>query len=103
MRELQRRRVEVLARLNALARSAEGYLELIQGAVDTLVAHDEIVACAVGRPAAFGQLTYEAVAGAAFAVSLRAPRRGDALPVCSNAGSPELGRASCRGGVCQSV
>jgi diguanylate cyclase (GGDEF)-like protein len=89
MRELQRRRVAVLARLNTLAWSAESYLELIQGAVDTLVAHDEIVACAVGRPDAFGELTYEAVAGVAFADYLRALRRGDTSPVRANAGSPE--------------
>ncbi|MEO8780111.1 MAG: diguanylate cyclase, partial [Rhodanobacter sp.] len=36
MRELQRMRVTLLARLNALAWSAEGYLELIQGVVDIL-------------------------------------------------------------------
>jgi EAL domain-containing protein (putative c-di-GMP-specific phosphodiesterase class I) len=89
MRELQRRRVAVLAALNALAWSAQGYLELIQGAVDILVEHDEIIACAVGRPEASGELAYEAVAGEAFAAYLRALVRGEAAPIGVNADSLE--------------
>lgn len=81
MRELQRMRVALLARLNALAWSAEGYLELIQGAVDILVSHREICACAVGRPDMSGELAYEAVAGVAFAEYLRALGAGNAMPI----------------------
>lgn len=84
MRELQRRRVALLARLNALAWSAEGYLELIQGAVDILESHEEIIACAAGRPDGSGYLTYEAVAGAAFAEYLRALVVGHARPIRVN-------------------
>ena len=89
MRETQRRRVAVLARLNALAWSAEGYLDLIQGAVDALADHDEILACAVGRPDTAGRLTYEAVAGEAFAEYLRALARGETAPIGVQGGSPE--------------
>ncbi|MEO9078467.1 MAG: EAL domain-containing protein [Rhodanobacter sp.] len=89
MRELQRRRVALLARLNALAWSAESYLQLIQGVVDIMASHEEISACAVGRPDASGQLTYEAVAGQAFAEYLRALDAGDALPIHVDAGRPE--------------
>ncbi len=89
MRELQRRRVALLARLNALAWSAESYLELIQGVVDIMVSHEEISACAVGRPDATGELTYEAVAGEAFAAYLRALAKGMALPIRVDAGRPE--------------
>ena len=88
MRALQRQRVALLARLNALAWSAEGYLELIQGAVDILNAHQEISACAVGRPDVSGQLTYEAVAGAPFAEYLRALAAGKTLPVRVYANRP---------------
>ena len=91
MRKTQRRRVALLARLNALAWSADGYLELIQGAVDALTAHDEIIACAVGRPDATGRLTYEAVAGEAFADYLRALGRGEASPIGVRGGSAEGG------------
>ena len=88
MRALQRQRVGLLARLNALAWSAEVYLELIQGVVDILVSHPEIRACAVGRPDVSGQLTYEAVAGASFARFLRAVAAGEALPARVDAGYP---------------
>ena len=88
MRELQRLRVALLARLNALAWSAEGYLGLIQGVVDILVSHQEIIACAVGRPDASGQLTYEAVAGPAFTGYLRALAAGTAVPVRIDEGYP---------------
>jgi diguanylate cyclase (GGDEF)-like protein len=91
MRELQRRRVALIARLNALAWSADGYLELIQGVVDILVAHEEIIACTVGRPALSGEMTYEAVAGAAFTEYLRALAAGGARPVGVEEGNPEGG------------
>ena len=89
MRDLQRERVALLAKLNALAWSAEGYLELIQGVVDLLAGHDEIISCAVGRPDESGQLTYEAVGGEAFADYLRALAQGLASPIHVAAGSPE--------------
>jgi diguanylate cyclase (GGDEF)-like protein len=88
MRELQRRRVALLARVNALAWSAEGYLELIQGVADILVSHKEIVACSAGRPDASGQLTYEAVAGTAFAEYLHALVSGKAAPIRVDADQP---------------
>jgi diguanylate cyclase (GGDEF)-like protein len=81
MRELQRARVALLARLNALAWSSESYLQLIQGVVDLMVSHKEIMACAVGRPNASGELTYEAVGGLAFAQYLRALGSGQARPI----------------------
>ncbi len=77
MRELQRRRVAVIERINVLAWSADSYLELIEGAVDVLVTHEEITACAVGRPNADGDVTYEAVAGTAVADYLRALSHGE--------------------------
>lgn len=89
MRDLQRQRVALLARLNALTWSAEGYLELIQGAVDILETHREISACAVGRPDTSGQLTYEAVAGDAFAQYLRALTAGRTLSIRVDANHPE--------------
>jgi diguanylate cyclase (GGDEF)-like protein len=89
MRGLQRRRVALLARLNALAWSADGYAELIQGVADILVTHDEILSCAAGRPDASGELTYEAVAGEAFASYLRELGRGDAALIGVNAATPE--------------
>ena len=96
MREMQRERVALLARLNALAWSADGYLELIQGVVDTLAEHSEICSCAVGRPAEDGQLTYEAVGGEAFAEYLRVLARGETAPIRVNADSPLGGGPSGR-------
>lgn len=89
MRELQRRRIALLGRLNALAWSADSYLDLIQGTVDILIAHEEIVGCAVGRPDSSGLLTYEAVSGEAFADYLRALAQGQAAPIRVDADSPE--------------
>ena len=91
MRALQRRRVAVLGRINVLAWSAESYLELIQRAADVLVTHEEIMACAVGRPNPDGELTYEAVAGSAVADYLRAASRGEAVPIRVDSDS-SLGR-----------
>ena len=89
MREMQRGRVALLARLNALAWSADGYLELVQGVVDALASHEEITSCAVGRPDETGQLTYEAVGGQAFADYLRALSLGQAAPIRVDADSRE--------------
>jgi len=96
MRAMQRERVALLARLNALAWSAEGYLGLIQGVVDILASHQEITACAVGRPDASGRLTYEAVSGSAFAGYLRALEAGKALPIRVDENHPEGGSPSGR-------
>jgi diguanylate cyclase (GGDEF)-like protein len=96
MRKLQRQRVALLARLNALAWSAEGYLELIQGVVDILASHDEIMACAVGRPETSGRFTYEAVAGKPFTDYLRAMELGETAPVGVKAEDPEGGGPSGR-------
>lgn len=89
MRDMQRERVALLARLNGLAWSADGYLELIQGVVDALAAHDEISSCAVGRPDHTGQLTYEAVGGEGFANYLRELAQGKVAAIRVNADSPE--------------
>ena len=89
MRELQRQRVALLARINALAWSADGYAELIQGLVELLVTHPEISSCAVGRPDTDGQLTYEAVAGEAFAEYLHALARGETSSIRVGVHSPE--------------
>jgi len=96
MREVQRERVALLARLNALAWSADGYLELIQCVVDVLATHREICSCAVGRPDESGQLTYEAVGGEAFAEYLRGLVRGEAAPIRVNSDSPQGGGPSGR-------
>lgn len=89
MRELQRKRVAVLAQLNALAWSAESYLALIQGAADILAAHPEILACSVGRPDHDGRLTYEAASGTAFTRYLRALATGRVAPIGVHATRPE--------------
>ncbi len=95
-RALQRRRVAVLASLNTLAWSAQSYLELIEGVVNILVKHEEIIACAVGRADSSGELTYEAVAGEAFAGYLLALGRGETAPVLINADSDKGGGPSGR-------
>jgi diguanylate cyclase (GGDEF)-like protein len=89
MRTLQRRRVAVLAKLNALAWSAESYLDLIEGVVHTLTAHEEVLASAVGRPDAAGKLIYEAVSGEVFACYLRALESGEVAPILISADRPE--------------
>ncbi|MEO8748541.1 MAG: EAL domain-containing protein [Rhodanobacter sp.] len=94
MRKLQRHRVAVLNRLNALAWSADSYLELIQGAVDILVRHDEILASAVGRPDPGGELTYEAIAGTAMTDYLRAVAHNQAKAICVDLDCSQ-GRGPC--------
>jgi diguanylate cyclase (GGDEF)-like protein len=89
MRTLQRRRVAVLATINALAWSAESYLDLIEGVAHTLAAHEEILACAVGRPDRAGQLTYEAVSGEVFACYLQAVESGQVAPILVSADRAE--------------
>ena len=88
MRELQRRRVALLGRLNVLAWSADSYLEFAQGVVDILASHEEIAACAVGRPDQHGELTYEAVAGKIVADYLHAVSLGVAVSISVNRDSP---------------
>lgn len=89
MRELQRKRVAVMAQLNALAWSAESYLGLIQGTADILAGHQEFLACSVGRPDRDGELTYEAAAGKAFTRYLRALASGRAAPIGVRSGRPD--------------
>ncbi|MEO6798682.1 MAG: diguanylate cyclase [Rhodanobacter sp.] len=96
MRTLQRSRVALLARLNALAWSAENYVELIQGVVDILESHQEISACSAGRPDSSGRLTYEAVAGHVFTVFMREVSAGQALPIRVDSGHAEGGGPSGR-------
>ncbi len=89
MRALQRQRVVLLARLNALAWSAEGYLELIQGVVDILESHQEICACSVARIDVSGAEIIEAVAGVTFTEYLRVLTAGKALPARIDTDDPE--------------
>jgi diguanylate cyclase (GGDEF)-like protein len=96
MRALQRSRVALLARLNALAWSAEAYVELIQGMVDILETHQEISACSVGRPDSSGRLTYEAVAGHVFTSYMRELTTGQALPIRVDTDHAEGGGPSGR-------
>ncbi len=91
MRAVQRGRDALIARVSALAWSAESYSALMQGVVEALVQHEEIISCTVGRPDGSGSFAYEAVGGEAFSQYLRALAQGDASPISSDAGSP-LGR-----------
>ena len=90
MRELQRRRGVTLARVHALAWSADDYLQLIEGVVNVLAAHEEVVACAVGRPDASGRMVHEIVAGAVPAEHLRITNSGEVPPIQLNQESPEV-------------
>ncbi len=91
MRATQRERDALIAQISALAWSADSYAALMQGVVDALARHDEIISCSVGRPDADGAFAYEAVGGSAFADYLRALARGAATAISADAGS-ELGR-----------
>lgn len=88
MRAVQRGRDALIGRISALAWSADSYLALAQGVVDTLVQHEEIICCTLGRPDAAGNFAYEAVAGEAFAEYLRRLERGMAAPISANAADP---------------
>ena len=88
LRAVQRERDGVIARISALAWSAESYLALMQGVVDLLVAHDEIISATVGRPDDRGVFTYEAVAGNAFRAYLDALAQGKAAVISSVATDP---------------
>ena len=81
MRELQRRRGAVLARIHAVAWAAHDYLELLEDVLKLLAAHEEIIVCAAGRPDASGDLVYELVLGAVPAEYLHINKRGAASPV----------------------
>ncbi len=91
MRATQRERDALIAQISALAWSADSYAALMQGVVDALARHDEIISCSVGRPDANGAFAYEAVGGSAFADYLRALARGAVTAISADAGS-ELGR-----------
>ena len=96
MRALQRRRVAVLAELNILAWSAGTYLDLINGVVRILSAHDEIISCAVSRPDATGQMIFEAADGGAFTDYLRVSG-GNQAPIYNiGLGTTENGAPSIR-------
>lgn len=96
MRGMQRQRVALLARLNALAWSADSYLQLAQAVVDVMASHSELCACAVGRPDATGEWTYEFVSGEAMAGYLRAVSAGTAPPVHLKANHVAGGNPSVR-------
>lgn len=81
MRELQRRRDAMLARIHAAAWAAHDYLQLLEDVVNALATHEEVVACAVVRPDIHGELIHELVAGAVPAEYLRITNRGVAPPV----------------------
>ncbi|TAL89765.1 MAG: diguanylate cyclase, partial [Rhodanobacter sp.] len=81
MRDLQRRRRATLARIHTLAWSAYDYLQLLEGVVTTLAAHEEILVCAAGRPDRSGEMIQELVAGRVPAEYLRITNRGAAPPL----------------------
>ncbi|MEO6926912.1 MAG: diguanylate cyclase [Rhodanobacter sp.] len=81
MRDLQRHRAAVLARIHAMAWSAHDYLDLLEGVVTTLAAHEEILVCAAGRPDHSGEMIQELVAGAVPPEYLRITNHGAAPPV----------------------
>ena len=103
MRALQQQRDQLLGRISAVAWAATGYLNLIQSVVDVLAAHEEITACAIGRPDASGRFIFEAVAGASFADFLREVESGRVPPIRSEAdrseGGGPSGRAWRNGGI----
>ena len=96
MRALQRERDQLLGRISAVAWAATGYLDLIQSVVDALGTHEEITACAIGRPDAGGRFIFEAVAGASFADFLRAVERDEVPPIRAEADRREGGGPSGR-------
>ncbi|WEN16700.1 diguanylate cyclase [Rhodanobacter sp. AS-Z3] len=96
MREVQRHRVALLARLNALAWSADSYLKLAQAVVDIMASHGEICASAVGRPDASGEWTYEFIAGDPIAGYLRAVSAGTAPSIHIDADSVGGGNPNVR-------
>ncbi|MEO7053142.1 MAG: diguanylate cyclase [Rhodanobacter sp.] len=81
MRDLQRRRDAVLARVHTAAWSAHDYLELLEDVVAVLAAHEEIIVCAAGRPDGSGEMVFELVMGAVPVDYLRITNRGVAPPV----------------------
>ncbi|MEO8811093.1 MAG: diguanylate cyclase [Rhodanobacter sp.] len=81
MRELQRRRAALLARIQVAAWNAHDFLELLEFVVDALAAHEEVIVCAAGRPDRHGDMIHELVAGAVPAGVLRITNRGTAPPV----------------------
>lgn len=76
MGELQRRRNAILAKVHAMAWSARDYLQLVDDVVRVLASHDEVVACAAGRPDAYGNMVHEIVAGSVPAEHLRITNSG---------------------------
>ncbi|MFA6230423.1 MAG: diguanylate cyclase [Rhodanobacter sp.] len=88
MAELQRRRSAILARVHAMAWSARDYLQLIESIVSVLASHDEVVACAAGRPDAFGSMVHEIVAGAVPPEHLRITNSGTAHALAVNPDQP---------------
>lgn len=89
MRELQRRRGATLTRVQAMAWSADDYLQLIEGVVNVLAAHEEVIACAAGRPDASGRMVHEIVAGAVPAERLRITNNGEVASIQLNQESPQ--------------
>ena len=81
MRDLQRRRAAILARVHTAAWSAHNYLELLEGVVTVLAAHEEIIVCAAGRPDGSDEMVFELVVGAVPAEYLRITNHGMAPPV----------------------
>lgn len=87
MGELQRRRNAILAKVHAMAWSARDYLQLVDDVVSVLASHDEVVACAAGRPDAAGNMVHEIVAGAVPLEHLRITNSGMA-PALLVSGEP---------------
>lgn len=89
MRDLQRRRAALLARIHVMAWSAYDYLDLLEDIVTALAAHEEILVCAAGRPDHSGEMIQELVAGAVPAEYLRITNHGAAPPVQLDRAGPQ--------------
>ena len=103
MRDLQRRRDAVLARVHTAAWSADNYLDLLEDVVTVLAAHEEVIVCAAGRPDSSGEMVFELVVGAVPAEYLRITNQGLAPPVRvdrqNTQGDEPIRRAWITGGI----
>lgn len=88
-RDLRLRRGAILARVNAMAWSADNYLQLLEETVKALALHEEIVACAAGRPDASGEMIHELVAGEVVVEHLRITNAGVVPPIRIDQENPE--------------
>ncbi len=88
-RDLQHRRGAILARVNAMAWSADNYLQLLEETVKALATHEEVIACAAGRPDASGEMIQELVAGEVAVENLRITDAGEVPSIRVDRENPE--------------